>query len=156
MRALSAPKLNYRPMQEQDLSAVMAIEQLSYQHPWTSGIFQDCLKAGYSCWLLEEGVEMLGYGVISAAVGEAHLLNLCIHPAHQGRGLGRSLLEHLLKIARYYRAETLFLEVRPSNKAAYQLYVRMGFNEVGMRRNYYPAENGGNGREDALIMALSL
>jgi len=150
---LKTPLCRFLPMRETDLDTVMRIEKITYPHPWTYGIFRDCLKAGYSCWLLEQNSVVLGYGVMSVAVGEAHILNICIHPQHQGQGLGRELMEYLLHLARRHNAATMFLEVRPSNIAACILYENLGFNEVGLRRNYYPDKNG---REDALILALEL
>jgi len=87
------------------------------------------------------------------AVGEAHLLNLGIAPGWQGRGLGRRFLHQLIDRARDYHAETLLLEVRPSNVAARQLYLSTGFSEIAVRKKYYPAEEG---REDAVLMELSL
>ena len=133
----------------------MVIEKAGYEHPWSKGIFRDCLQVGYCCWVVEqEGAGIIGYGVMSVAVGESHLLNLCIHPDKQGNGFGRFLLNHLLETAKQHRAEMMFLEVRSSNKQAYHFYDHAGFNEVGKRRNYYPAAHGK--REDALILARSL
>ncbi len=142
-----------RPMHEEDVPAVMAVEERAYYSPWTDAIFRDCLRVGYSCWVLEQEDAILGYGVLSAAVGEAHLLNLCVAPEQQGKGLGRRLLTHFIDVARHHKAEAMFLEVRPSNHAAIALYESIGFNQVGSRRDYYPAPKG---REDALIFALAL
>ncbi len=151
---LQTPLHRFYPMHESDLDAVMHIEKMAYPHPWTQGIFHDCLKAGYACWLLKQNDCILGYAVMSIAAGEAQLLNLCIHPEHQGLGLGHELLAHLLHLARRHNAAAMFLEVRPSNHAACALYRAQGFNEVGLRRNYYPTDK--KGREDALILALEL
>jgi ribosomal-protein-alanine N-acetyltransferase len=140
-------------MREADLDQVLAIEQVAYPFPWTRGIFEDCLRVGYSCWVLAEGTTILGYGVMSTAVGESHVLNLCVCPDRQRQGLGRRLLGHLLRLARSHHADTALLEVRPSNRGALALYREAGFNEVGVRRGYYP---GHRGREDALILALDL
>ena len=96
---------------------------------------------------------VVGHGVLSVAVGEAHVLNVCVAPACQGQGFGRALLDHLLGRALALRAEVVFLEVRPSNGVAIALYESVGFNEIGRRRNYYPAAIG---HEDALVMALDL
>lgn len=145
----------FRPMREQDLAAVQANEQLSYTHPWTPGIFRDCLHSGYSCWVVEAGGMIIGHGVVSAAVGETHILNICIAPEWQGRGFGRRFLHHLLDVSREYGALMAFLEVRPSNANAIRLYESMGFSEVGRRRDYYPA-SGSRVREDAIVMALGL
>ena len=142
-----------RPMREDDLAEVMRIEVRAYPFPWTLGIFRDCLRAGYPAWVLQSDLEMIGYGVLSVAAGEAHLLNVCIAPGHQGRGHGRRLLRGLERSARGQGARRVFLEVRPSNPAAIALYQDEGFNEIGRRPRYYPAHNG---REDAIVMAKEL
>lgn len=147
------PLLRMRPMRVTDVGAVMAVESQSYQFPWTRNIFKDCLRVGYCCWVYTLDEEVIGYGVMSVAVGEAHILNLSIRPDMQGRGLGRRLLQRLLTLARRHGADTVFLEVRASNRSALHLYRDLGFNEVGLRRGYYPA---GDGREDAVVFALSL
>ena len=150
---LKEPALDFRPMQEEDLADVIEIERRSYPHPWTEMIFSDCMKAGYSCWVCGRRGVIEGYGVLSVAAGESHLLNLCIRPESQQQGLGRKLLTQLIAIARRHTAEVIFLEVRPSNKAACALYMKEDFNELGTRRDYYP---DGDGREDALILARTL
>lgn len=147
----SAPAL--RPLRESDLDAVMAIEQRAYPFPWTRGIFRDCMAAGYPAWLLHEHGLAVGYGVISLAADEAHILNVCVAPERQGRGWGRLLLRALVAQARDCKAERIFLEVRPSNPQAIALYHSEGFNEIGRRPRYYPARDG---REDALVMAMEL
>ena len=143
-----------RPMREADLDAVMLVEERAYPYPWTRGIFRDCLRAGYPMWLLEQQGVIVGYGVLSIAAGEAHVLNLCTAPECEGQGLGRKMLQSLLRIARGNGAQRVFLEVRPSNPRAIELYDRSGFNEIGRRPRYYPAPN--NGREDAIVMAMEL
>jgi ribosomal-protein-alanine N-acetyltransferase len=154
MSASVTPHLfNTRPMREEDLPSVLEIERKVYGYPWTEGIFRDCLRVGYCCWLHEEDGQVTAYGIMSVAVGEAHILNVCVDPARQRRGLGRHMMKHLLSLAVRHGADTALLEVRPSNRAALGLYESMGFNQVGWRRNYYPAADG---REDALILALSL
>ena len=87
------------------------------------------------------------------AAEESHLLNLCIRDSSRRQGIGRKLLRHLISIARRHDAEVVFLEVRPSNESARQLYASEGFNELGSRRDYYPR---GGGREDALILGRAL
>jgi ribosomal-protein-alanine N-acetyltransferase len=142
-----------RPMQEADVAAVMDIERRAYQFHWTEGIFRDCLRVGYGCWVMELDSNIAGYGVMSLVVGEAHLLNICVAPEWQRQGYGRLLLDHFLELARERGASQMFLEVRLSNRIALTLYRKHGFAEVGMRKNYYP---GPKGREDALILALDL
>ncbi len=142
-----------RAMRESDLETVLAIETRAYAFPWTLGIFRDCLNAGYPAWLLVQDEVVIGYGIVSIAAGEAHILNICIDPAAQGRGHGRRLLRTLIRISRHHRAERIFLEVRPSNPRAIALYFDEGFNEIGRRPRYYPANMG---REDAIVMAMEL
>jgi ribosomal-protein-alanine N-acetyltransferase len=91
--------------------------------------------------------------VLSCAAAEAHVLNLCVAPEHQGHGHGRHLLRRLVDIARWHMSDRVFLEVRPSNPGAIALYHSEGFNEIGRRPNYYPAPRG---REDAIVMAREL
>ncbi len=142
-----------RPMREDDLDAVLAIERRAYAFPWTLGIFRDCLRAAYPAWVLEQGHAIIGYGVLSVAADEAHVLNVCTAPEEQGRGHGRRLLRALVQQARGRGARRLFLEVRPSNPQAMALYHAEGFNEIGRRPRYYPAHHG---REDAIVMAKEL
>ena len=151
---IKEPGVALRPMRHVDISAVMAVETAAYPYPWTEGIFRDCLRVGYCCWVAALRKEIIGHGVMSVAAGECHILNLCIHPDWQGRRLGRKLLRRLLAIARSHGADTAFLEVRASNHGAIALYEQEGFCEAGMRRGYYPADN--NVREDAVIMARPL
>ncbi len=142
-----------RPMRQGDIEAVNAIEQSAYPFPWTAGIFRDCLRAGHQCWVLEARVGIIGYGVLSCMAGEAHVLNVCVAPGHQGHGHGRHLLKRLVDLARWHMVDRVFLEVRPSNPNAIALYESAGFNEIGRRPNYYPAKNG---REDAIVMAMEI
>ncbi len=136
----------------QDLSTVMEIETVAYAHSWSEGNFRDCLSTGYEMVVVELQQQIIGYGVMMIAAGEAHLLNLCIHPDRQGTGHGRELLNYLMQIAGQKKASTVFLEVRASNTRARSLYYHAGFNEVGFRPDYYPA---GSGREDAIVFAKS-
>jgi ribosomal-protein-alanine N-acetyltransferase len=148
-----ASAASLRPMREDELDAIMEIERRAYPFPWTHGIFRDCLRAGYPAWVLRLDDAIIGYGVLSVAVDEAHVLNLCVEPLLQGAGHGRRLLRSLLKIARGHGAQRVFLEVRPSNPGAIALYHDEGFNEIGRRPRYYPAKQG---REDAIVMALEI
>lgn len=144
----------FRPMTLVDLEQVMAIEVVAYEHAWTGGIFRDCMHVGYCCWVYQEQGRICSYYVMSVGAGEAHLLNLCVERDRQGQGLGRMMLGHMTEVAMMHHAETLLLEVRPSNRAAIGLYHSCGFNEVGTRRGYYPTNS--DAREDALIMARAL
>ncbi len=143
-----------RSMIEDDLVGVLCIEQMVYNFPWTLGIFRDCLRIGYVCQVYENESGILGYGVMSVAAGECHILNICVHPDYQRRGLGQAMVEHLLDIAVRNKARMAFLDVRISNETARHLYQVLGFNEIGERNDYYPAPGGG--RENALVLAKTL
>ena len=144
--------VTFRRMTEADLDAVLKIEYAAFSHPWTRGIFLDGLKS-YEIWLMFEGSQQVGHGVIQIIIDEAHLLNITVKPESQGRGLGLRLLEHLMSRAYQLNGRECFLELRDSNRAAYRLYERFGFNEIGRRRDYYPVAGG---REDAVVMACTL
>ena len=144
--------LRIRTMTHDDLSSVMRIERINYQFPWEEDLFTDCFKAGYHCWVCELENKVVGYSLLSIAVGEAHILNISIDPSEQKQGIGRRMLEHLIEYSKG-RAETVFLEVRPTNIHAIALYEDVGFNEIGIRKGYYPAENG---REYGIMLALEL
>lgn len=143
----------YRRMTAADLDTVMAIEERIYPYPWTPGNFVDSLTAGHHCWIAELRGTVVGYSVAAIAAGEAHLLNLSIAAAWQRRGLGAELLRFIIRLARDYAAERIFLEVRPSNAAALALYRRAGFSAIGVRPGYYPAHTE---REDALVLELEV
>lgn len=154
MSAIASDALPWlRDMQEADLPTIMAIERLAYEFPWTEGILRDCFRFGYVCKVYESRAGILGYGILSIGAGECHFLNICITPAQQQRGHGARLVKELLEIARQAHARSALLEVRASNIAAFRLYDKLGFNEIGVRKNYYPARSG---REDALVLALEL
>jgi len=136
-----------------DLDRICAIEQVTYPFPWTRGIFEDCLRVGYACFGLQFGSELAGYAIFNWAAGEAHLLNLCVHPNWQRRGYGSLLLEYTISHVARLESESIFLEVRESNPEAAMLYKNRGFKVIGRRPSYYQA---GDKREDAIVMRLEL
>ena len=93
--ALGMPELGIRSMQEADIPEVLRIERAAYAFPWTEGIFRDCLRVDYICRVAEISLVVVGYGIMSVAAGEAHLLNLCVAERYRCRGIGRRLLPHL-------------------------------------------------------------
>lgn len=143
----------FRPMTEDDLDEIMCIEPHIYSHPWSRGNFVDSLRSGYASWVLLSEDEIIGYSLMMMVLDEAHLLNLSVAKPYQKRGLGRLLLEHMITVAKRHGAANMFLEVRPSNISAIALYENIGFNEMAIRRGYYPAQQG---REDAVLMGLAL
>lgn len=142
-----------RDMTEADLDGVLRIEREVHAHPWTLGNFSDALRSKYLCKVYEKDGIMLGYAVLMLAVDEAELLDIAIAAQHQRRGWGRNLLEEMMVLARSHDMRRMVLEVRASNAAAIGLYRRAGFADIGLRRDYYPAEHG---REDAILMGREL
>lgn len=153
MSAVVDPERVIRPMRESDLVGVLAVERGGYPYPWTRRIFEDCLRVGYCCLVADSGGRIDGHAIMMARAGEAHILNLCVDPDARRQGVASQLLSNLLEVAVSANADSAFLEVRPSNVGAVELYARAGFHEIGRRPNYYPAAFG---REDALVMARSL
>lgn len=141
------------PMQAAEIDAVLVIEQQAYPFPWSHVNFTDSLAAGYSAWCCRIEGELVGYAVMMLVLDEAHLLNVTVAPDWQRRGYGLLIMGHLFDAARGHGARRMFLEVRPSNAPGQGLYQRLGFEMIGRRRGYYPA---GEGREDAVVMALTL
>jgi ribosomal-protein-alanine N-acetyltransferase len=142
-----------RSMQQDDIEAVMKIERLGFSHPWTEGIFRGCLAVGYRMFVLEKEQQIIGYGLTSIVLDECHILNLCIDPFEQQKGYGHYLLSYLLEDAKQQLAKMAYLEVRISNVSALRLYQHSGFEQIGIRKNYYPAEEGA---EDAVVLRRCL
>ena len=138
-----------RAMRQADVAAVAALERDTYDFPWSDGIFRDCLLAGYMNVVLDRDGEVVGYGIMSVAAGEAHLLNICVAKSLRRQGIGRNLLAYLLRRAQTLRAQRVFLEVRPSNEGAIALYRDSGFEVLGVRERYYKAHDG---NEDAVVL----
>ncbi len=153
MIAAVRPLTEIRSMCPSDLTVVTEIESDSYNFPWSYGVFRDCLLAGYQSLVLMISGTVTGYGIMSVAASEAHLLNLCVHPDAQRLGYGRRLLNALLVRAEESKVRQVFLEVRPSNQIALNLYHSAGFMQIGVRPSYYRAKEG---REDAVILSIAL
>jgi len=153
IRPIDEPPSVIRDMGHDDVSMVSDIERRSYEFPWSHGVFRDCLLAGYQNIVLVRDSSVVGYGVLSIAAGEAHILNICVHPDYRSHGYGEKLLDELLFRARAASVRTIFLEVRPSNERAIALYRKKGFHKVANRPAYYQADKG---REDAAVLAKKL
>ena len=137
-----------------DLDAVTKIEQELCECPWTRAIFEDCLQY-YDCFVLEDKTDnkVIGYTVLSFVLDESHLLNLAVIKTHQRKGFGLKLVKHAMEFARAKKATVIFLEVRKNNIKAVNLYNKLGFNQIGTRKEYYLTKNG---KEDALVLAAKL
>jgi ribosomal-protein-alanine N-acetyltransferase len=147
-------RVTLAPMTQDDLDAVIAIEQTAYGHPWTRGNFRDSLNPLFEAQCLWLDGELLGYFLAMHGVDEMHLLNITVAPAHQGQGWGHMMLDALSLMSHHAGAQWLWLEVRQSNQRALQVYARYGFKQISIRKDYYPA--GRQQREHAVVMSLKL
>jgi ribosomal-protein-alanine N-acetyltransferase len=110
------------------------------------------MEVGHYSSVLVEKDEVLGFAIFSPIIPESHLLNIAIAPDHQGKGLGRQLLNQIINQNKILGVKTFTLEVRVSNHSAISLYESIGFMKDAIRPNYY----SGNPKEDALLMSLGL
>lgn len=149
---VSPEPITLRPMMVADIEAALAIEQQVQFAPWTHKLFSDSLER-HLCWVAQKNQQVVGFFVVQFIVDEAHLLNIAVDPTQQKQGIGRLLLDNIQQQVVEKKANTIFLEVRASNQRAIEMYQMAGFNEIGLRKNYYPAANG---KENAVIMALML
>lgn len=142
-----------RSIRRDDLDWVLAIEQAAYRFPWRIGHFEDCLKAGYRTRALMLEGQLIGYSIVLFAPDEAHLLNICVSPRWQSRGLGEQLLQDVVSASIDAGSSAIFLEARTSNTQALGLYKKHGFKMVGRRKHYYKDLHG---REHADVMRKKL
>ncbi len=153
--AMYAAPLQLAAMRVSDVDEVTRIENDAYPFPWTRGNFLDSLDSGYDAWVLREaGGRLAGYFLLMPVVDEIHLLNITVRPDLQGQRLGSQLMDKVRERAAASGMASILLEVRPSNQHALAVYRHLGFAQIGMRKNYYPAAAGS--REDAIVMRLPL
>ena len=131
----------------------MEIENESNPFPWTEGNFKDCLDKGCYSLALEDKNKFIGFAIMAISTDESHLLNIGINKNERGMGYGEKLLRKMIIAAEVMGSRKIILEVRLSNKTAYQLYKKLGFEEIGIRKKYYRLPDG---REDAYVLSKSL
>ncbi len=147
-----------RPLTEADIAEVVAMEQDACLHPlhaWTVENYRSSLRAGYWARVRCEAAtgRVVAVCVAMDVADEVHLLNIAVARARHGQGVARSFLDILAARCRQRQSGLIWLEVRPSNARALRLYTQLGYEQVGVRKHYYPAEQG---REDAIVMRLAL
>ena len=164
----STAELAFLPMQGVDLDEVLSIEQISHAHPWTRGNFNDSLAAGHWAYCIrpESDGAQLGtyldpkvlwaYCVLYPAVDELHLLNITVSPKLRRLGIAARIMNAIEGIAANRLMPRIILEVRPSNIPAITLYESLGYQTIGVRKAYYPADQATGQREDAQVMAKSI
>lgn len=138
-------------MQETHVPEVLALERQLYPYPWTEGNFLDSLRyPDYGAWVWQDArLRVRAYAIANLVIDEAHLLNIAVDPSFQGCGLGKQVLHWVALQMQSRGAISMLLEVRPSNAAARHIYQGFGFEPIGLRKGYYPAQGG---REDAIVM----
>ena len=148
-------EMRFAMMRASDIEQVAGIEADAFPFPWTRGNFLDSLASAYPAWVMRaHDGKLAGYFLLMNAVDELHILNITVRPDLQGTGLGRMLLNKVTELAREAGMKSVLLEVRPSNQRALNVYRHVGFEQIGVRKNYYPA--GAAAREDAIVMRLTL
>ncbi len=141
-----------RPAREEDLAAIVEIEEATFSEAWSPGTFSALLgRDGMVVLVATEKEEVIGYGVVVIGEEEAELANLAVSAARRGRGAGEGLLARALDVVREREIGLVYLAVRASNTRAAELYRRFGFREIGRHPSYYAHPD-----EDALILAVEL
>jgi ribosomal-protein-alanine N-acetyltransferase len=161
-------ELSFLPMQPVDLDEVLKIESVSHIHPWTKGNFSDSLAAGHWAYCVRPQVDQVvsgsyldpkilwAYCILFPAVDELHLLNITVSPQLRKLGIGRRMMSAIEGVSAQQKIPRIILEVRPTNTAAVTLYQTLGYEQIGVRKNYYPVDSETGKREDALVMAKSI
>lgn len=144
--------IDISPLRADLATRISNIEKECFSDPWSERVIRSAFSYpnAVSFGAFEDG-HLIGYYFASYILQEAELMNLCVLPAYRRRGLGTRLLTHLKQVLTQKQAEMIFLEVRAGNTEAQNLYKKVGFLEVGLRRGYY--ENNG---EDAILMRCDL
>ncbi|HJV16453.1 MAG TPA: ribosomal protein S18-alanine N-acetyltransferase [Bacillales bacterium] len=144
---------HFRYMKEEDIDQVMEVEHASFTVPWSRDAFYNELTNNqFATYIvLEENNKIIGYSGVWIVIDEAHVTNIAILPDYRGKKLGQIMMSKLIEIAKEKGAKSMTLEVRVSNDPALALYRKFGFQNGGIRKNYYS-----DNQEDALVMWVRL
>jgi ribosomal-protein-alanine N-acetyltransferase len=134
------------------LDAMMTIEKQCHSHPLTEKLMRSCLSGRYSAFGLYSEDTLVAFYIVEQAGPDYTLMDICVTPNQQGKGLARIMIKHLQAFVASHNGENIFLEVRASNERAISLYEQSDFIEYSIRKDYYPAENG---KEDAVLMMFT-
>jgi ribosomal-protein-alanine N-acetyltransferase len=142
-----------RPMKSTDVTTVARLEVESFSTPWSAATFRTLLRRpGAELWVAElEPVGVIGYYVLWCIQDQGEVANIAVEERFRGQGIGARLLDHALEVAVSRGVESVYLEVRISNQRASALYASRGFEQIGVRRNYYERP-----REDARVLRKRL
>lgn len=142
--------LRFEPFTENHLEAVLKIEARTHGAPWSEASFRNEIDSPQSIFIVAIlNGEVVGYGGTWILVDESHITNVVVNEDLRGQGIGRRLMNEILKLSKERGAVCSTLEVRAGNAAAIHLYESMGYVNSGVRKGYYP-----NNREDAIVMWL--
>ncbi len=135
-------------MTAQHVSQIAELEKLCFSDPWSEKSVASELDNKLAWWLVAtDGDRVAGYVGSQTVMGETDMMNIAVHPDYRRRGLAEALVNALVEELKKQESHCLTLEVRASNEAAQKLYEKLGFAQVGLRKNYYR-----NPKEDALIL----
>lgn len=149
--------INFKSVDATAISQLMAIENACHSHPWTLNTMSSCIGGRYFNLAAFNGDTMIGFYIGEKAGPDFTLMDICVAPSEQGKGIAKQLLSQFIEYGEQQNAENLFLEVRESNTPAIKLYENAGFIEMSVRKNYYPSDNlAKNGFEDAILMGMAL
>ena len=145
--------ISFRLMNEDDIDDVVRVEKASFPTPWSKEAFYNEIKNNHFAHylLIEVNGQIVGYCGVWIIVDEAHITNIAILPEYRGQKLGEALMNEVMSFSKVLGAKTLTLEVRVSNEVAQGLYRKLGFQNGGIRKNYYV-----DNYEDALVMWVNL
>jgi len=144
--------LSIEPFRAEDLDDVMEIEDCSFTAPWSRKSYEELwAQESIDFWVARQDEELVGYYLVQTSGLEQELHTFAVKPELRGRGIGRAMMEHMLGRASERGVEYVYLQVRPSNREAKELYKSLGFVGIGIRKNYYR-----DNFEDAIVMGLKL
>lgn len=149
--------ITFKEVDESAIDQLMAIETACHSHPWTLKTMSSCMGGRYFNLAAFNKNTLVGFYIGEKAGPDFTLMDICVTPSEQGKGIAKQLLRQFIEYGEQQNAENLFLEVRESNTRAIALYERAGFIEMSVRKNYYPSDNPAkNGFEDAILMGMAL
>lgn len=147
--------LTFTPITTEDIAPLMQIEDECHSHPWSEKTFRSCIGGRYFGQKISDALyepnAVVGFYIGEQVLDEVTLMDICVSPTDQGKGIGKALLTHFIDQAKSKGAAKIWLEVRAKNITAQMLYMGAGFTETGRRTGYYPSARG-FGYEDAIIM----
>jgi len=138
----------FTKMNETHVLQIAELEKLCFSDPWSETSIASELNNKLSLWMVAvDDEKVIGYVGSQTVLGETDMMNIAVHPDYRKQGIGTALIVGLIDALELRGSHSLMLEVRSSNTPAISVYEKLGFVEVGRRKNYYR-----NPKEDALIM----